>query len=165
LQRRTSTRHNRPDSQRRLTESRRAAIVRTPPAGPAQEASVQTIDVPQKDWSRTLEDFSAIHDRWLVSLDVLWPDLGAQTQIRDLPLLGITAETPPAEPVIVIEAGHSDGKHLSHIIHGPAYVRIARTDEGADVAVEIESEGGSTNILRLRVPARPETVDHLQRGR
>jgi hypothetical protein len=123
---------------------------------------MQTIDVPQRDWSRTLDEFSALHDRRLVSLDILWPDLGAQSAIQDLPLLGITAELQHADPVIIIEAGHSDGEHVSHVIHGPAYVRIAREDDGRDVALEIESSGGSTNILRLRLDAPPEAVEQPQ---
>ena len=54
---------------------------------------MRTIDVPQQDWTRTLDQLSAVHDGWLVSLDVVGPLLGAQPQIRDLPLRGITAET------------------------------------------------------------------------
>lgn len=112
---------------------------------------MQTIEVPQRDWSRTLDEFSALHEGRLISLDVLWPDMGAQSAIQDLPLLGITAELQHTDPVIVIEAGHSDGEHVSHVIHAPASVRIARQDQGVDVALEIESSGGSTNILRLAV--------------
>ena len=121
---------------------------------------MQTIEVPQRDWSRTLDEFSALHDRHLISLDVLWPDMGAQSAIEELPLLGITAELQHAEPVIVIEAGHSDGEHVSHVVHAPASVRIARDDHGADVALEIVSSGGSTNLLRLalspEVPGQPQ---------
>jgi hypothetical protein len=34
---------------------------------------MHTIEVPQKDWARTLDEFSAIHNGWLVSLDVMGP--------------------------------------------------------------------------------------------
>jgi hypothetical protein len=100
-----------------------------------------TIDVPQKDWTRTLDEFSALHDGWLVSLDVLGPTLGAQPQIRELPLRGITAEIAARNPIIAIAASRSDGEHITHIIHSPTRLQIERTKEGADVAVPDSVDG------------------------
>lgn len=126
---------------------------------------METIDVAVKDWARTLDEFSAIHDGWLVSVDVIGPDLGVQPQIRDLPLRGVTAEIALHEPVITIEASRGDGEHITHIIHAPTHVRIERTNEGADVALEIESEEGTAAILRFKAVALPEIVDGMPGGR
>jgi hypothetical protein len=38
-------------------------------------------------------------------------------------------------------------------------VWVEETDEGADAAIEIESEDHATTLLKLRTPALPETVD------
>jgi hypothetical protein len=124
---------------------------------------MRTIEVPQKDWTRTLDEFSAIHEGWLVSLDVMGPTLGAQHQLRDLPLLGITAELGPREPAITIAAARADGEQFTHVIHAPTHVRIERTNDGADVALEVESSDGNAAILRFKTVALPETVDGVPR--
>jgi hypothetical protein len=117
---------------------------------------MRTIEVPEKDWARTLDEFSAVHEGWLISLDVLGPALGVQPQIRDLPLRGVTSENTPRDPAITIAAARSDGEHITHIIHSPTHVRIAQTAEGADVALEIESAEGNAAILRFKTVALPE---------
>jgi hypothetical protein len=53
---------------------------------------MRTTEIPRADWSRVLAEFSAAHDGWLVSLDILSPDIGAQPDITDLPLVGVTFE-------------------------------------------------------------------------
>jgi Family of unknown function (DUF5335) len=126
---------------------------------------MQTIEVPQKDWGRRLDEFSALHDGWLVSVDLMGPALGVQPQIRDLLLRGITAETDPRAPAITIAAARHDGEHITHIIHSPTRVRIERTNEGADAALQIESREGTAAILRFRHVALAETVDGLPEPR
>jgi len=110
---------------------------------------MRTVDVPRKDWARTLDEFSALHEGSLVSLDVLAPSFGVQPQIRALPLRGVTAESGPGGAAIMIAAARADGEQITHLIPSPTHVRIARTNEGADVALEIESEEGLAAILRF----------------
>lgn len=124
---------------------------------------MRTIDVPQRDWTRTLDQFSAVHDGWLVSLEVVGPLLGAQPQIRELPLRGITAETGSPDPVITIAAAQADGEQITHIIHAPTQVQIERTNEGADVALQIRSGDGTASILRFRTVALADSVDGIRR--
>jgi len=124
---------------------------------------MRTIDVPQRDWTRTLDQFSAVHDGWLVSLEVVGPLLGAQPQIRELPLRGITAETGSPDPVITIAAAQADGEQITHIIHAPTQVQIERTNDGADVALQIRSGDGTASILRFRTVALADSVDGIRR--
>ncbi|MCC7415546.1 MAG: DUF5335 family protein [Acidobacteria bacterium] len=111
---------------------------------------MRTIEIPQRDWPRALDEFSAAHEGWLVSLDVLGSAIGAQPQFRELPLRGVTAEIASSDPIITIAASRGDGEHITHIIHAPTHVRIERTNEGADVALQIESDEGDAAILRFR---------------
>jgi hypothetical protein len=124
---------------------------------------MRTIDVPHKDWARTLDQFSAVHDGWLVSLEVVGPLLGAQPQIRELPLRGITAETGSRNPVITIAAAPADGEQITHLIHAPTQVQIEQTNEGADVALQIRSSDGTASILRFRTVAMADSVDGMPR--
>jgi hypothetical protein len=120
---------------------------------------MRTVEVPEKDWARTLNEFSAIHRGENVSLDVIGPTMGVQPQIRELPLRGVTAEAGPRGSAITISAARFDGEHIEHLIPSATHVRIERTNEGADVALEIESEEGLAAILRFKTAALPKSAD------
>lgn len=124
---------------------------------------MQTVEIPFNDWRRTLDRFSAVHEGWLVSVDVLSAEMGAQPEVRELPLRGITAEPDGLSGAIAITAGRTGEGHLTHRVTSPAHVWIERTDDGADAALEIASTDGTKTILRFRVAARPETVDGVVR--
>ena len=108
---------------------------------------MQTVEVPADDWSRALDEFSVSHEGTSISLELLAPALGAQPQIRGLPLLGITAETGTHESTIIIAAARPNGEHITHVIRSPTHVRIERSPDGADLALQVESADGIVAIL------------------
>lgn len=114
---------------------------------------MRTVDISAKDWARALDEFSANHEGSLVSLELLAPALGAQVEIRELPFLGIAVEKGAADSTITITAARSTDEHTTHVIHSPTAVRIGRTNDDTDVALEIESAEGTTALLHLR-PSR-----------
>jgi Family of unknown function (DUF5335) len=120
---------------------------------------MRTVVIPKADWSAKLDEFSAIHDGWRVSLDVLTPEFGAQPEIDNVPLRGVTAELSTGDPVITIAAGWKDADQITHSIHAPTRVQLEQNDSGADVALAIEGADQSKAILRITSPAMPETVD------
>ena len=120
---------------------------------------MRTVVIPRADWSDKLNEFSAVHDGWRVSLDVLTPELGAQPEIADLPLRGVAAEIGERDSVITIAAGWRDSEQITHTIHTPTRVQLEQNDSGADVALAIESADHAKAILRITSPAVPETVD------
>jgi hypothetical protein len=125
---------------------------------------MQTVEIPREDWTRTLDEFSAKHEGWLVSLELVDPELGAQPEIRDVPLVGVTAETAKRDATITIAAARSAAAQTTHTIHQPTHVRIQRTDDGADVALQVESQAEPMAILRFKNAALPETVDGMARS-
>jgi hypothetical protein len=125
---------------------------------------VRTAEIPRADWSRALKEFNARHQGWLVSLDILSPTIGAQPEIIDLPLVGVTFE-PADGGTMTMTAAPSADDHITHAIRSPARLWIERTDAGADVALQVESADGTKAILRFKTAALPETVDRLVRDR
>jgi hypothetical protein len=123
---------------------------------------VRTVEIPRADWSRALKEFSASHQGWLVSLDILSPTIGAQPEITDLPLVGVTFE-PDDGGTMTMTAAPSADDHITHAIRSPSRVWIERTDAGADVALEVESADSTKAILRFKTAALPETVDGVVR--
>jgi hypothetical protein len=125
---------------------------------------MRTIVIPRADWTTTLDEFSAVHQGWRVSLDVLNLDIGAQPEIKDLPLRGVTAETGLHDSTITIAAGEKDAGHITHTIHAPTRVQLEQRDDGADVALAVESADRTKAILRITSPALPESIDGLPRN-
>lgn len=121
---------------------------------------MQTVEVSRHDWGKALSQFSAIHEGWLVSLDVLNNEIGAQLEFNDLPLLGVSADH-VKDGTVTISAARSAAEHVSHTIHAPTRISIERREDGADVALQIESADGTKSILRFRTPALPETLDGI----
>jgi hypothetical protein len=124
---------------------------------------MQTFEIPPAVWADRLDEFTNIHDGWLVSIDVLNPDLGAQPEVQDLPLLGISADRIDENGNISISVARSRTEHHTHIIQHPTHVYLERTDEGADAALAVESADGTKTIVRFRAAVLPETVDGVPR--
>ncbi len=122
---------------------------------------MHTVVIPRADWQVKLDEFSSAHEGWRVSLEVLTPEIGAQEEIRDLPLLGVVAEVSAREAAIMIAARSKGTQHITHVIRTPTRVQLEQNDAGADVALEIESADHETAILRFMSPALTETVDGL----
>lgn len=121
---------------------------------------MKTLKIPRVVWAQRLDEFVAVHEDWLISLDVLTPEHGAQPEIRNLPLLGVSVDR---DGTIAVTAARSATEHVTHMIHGATRIYVEQTDDGADAALQVESADGARAILRLRTAALPETVDGIVR--
>jgi len=123
---------------------------------------MQTKQIPKSEWPSFLTTFSRQHEGWLVKLEILHPDLGAQVQEMGLILEGLTGEWDETDAkTIMIMAGSKPDDHLTHSISNPTEVTLEQTDQGADVALSIKSADGATALLSFRAAVLPETVDAL----
>ena len=123
---------------------------------------MQTRQIPKSEWPAFLDSFSRKHEGWLVKLEILNSDLGAQVEETGLALEGLTDEWEEAEGItIMIMAGNEPDDHVTHSISNPTEVSLEQTDEGADVALSIKSGDGTTALLSFRAAVLPETVDAL----
>ena len=124
---------------------------------------MRTVTIPRADWREKLDQFSLTHDGWRVSLELLDQQIGAQPEIDDLPLRGVTAEVRGRDSTITIAAEARNKAQITHVIHKPVDVRLEQNDDGADLALEIETRDHEKAILRFTAPALPETVDGAPR--
>jgi hypothetical protein len=121
-----------------------------------------TRDIPRAEWAAFLDSFSRQHARWLITLEVLTPELGAHREARDKPLAGISEDRKHGDTAsIAISAGDLPEDHVTHVIHRPSRIAMEQTDEGAHKGLRIESEDGQTTLVLFRSPALPETVDGM----
>ena len=124
---------------------------------------MQTFEIPREAWVHHLNEFTTIHEGWLVSLDVLGPEIGAQPEIHNLPLLGVSADRASHDGTVAVSVARSATEHFTHVIHAVARIYLERTNDGADAALQIESVDGTKTIVRFRAAALPETVDGIVR--
>lgn len=104
-------------------------------------------NVPQAEWYRFFQDFSRRHRDALVDMTVVGPKLGAQHEVRSLPLTGIVADR--FGRTLSILLGSADGANLDHPVDQPLRVWIEEDEAGGELAVAIESENGDRTILEL----------------
>jgi Family of unknown function (DUF5335) len=118
-----------------------------------------TREVPRNEWVNFFDGFSKQHEGWQVTLQVFDADLGAQIEAENLPLRGINADLKDDEDIIEINVGETPSSHVEHQIASPTHVRLKTNAQGADEALEIETESGTATLMQFRVAAMPETVD------
>jgi len=116
-----------------------------------------TRDIPRNDWRGELDSFSRQHEGWIVNVTVAAADGAVQTEARDLPLQGISADS-PANGRVDIMIGEQTGSHVTHVVE-PVAVAIDITDEGAERGLCIRAKDGSTTTVEFRSPMRAADVD------
>jgi hypothetical protein len=136
----------------------------TPQKVLSEVSTMRTVEIPREAWAQRLNEFTAIHEGWLVSLDVLGPEIGAQPEIVNQRLLGVSTDRVDHDGTIVVSVMLSPTDHFTRMIHGVTRIYIEQADNGADAALEIQSVDGTRTILRFRVTALPETVDGIVRA-
>lgn len=111
-----------------------------------------TTEMARVDWSRALSEFSARHEGWLVSSDILSMAFGVQREVTDVPLVGLTFE-PRGAGAIALAVEGSSGDHLTHTIEQPSRIWVEQGPSDGSVFLEVESVDGVKVILRFRRPA------------
>lgn len=116
-----------------------------------------THEIPRSEWSGFFDACSLRHDRRLVTVEVLSPEIGAQVEAKSISFEGISADLKSAENRISIHLGETGGATLTHIISDPTRVQLERSVlELATVeTLQVESESGATTLVRFLVGAPP----------
>ena len=114
--------------------------------------------IPRAEWLNFFRDFSHRHEDSIVTVRVLNERYGSQVEAYDLPLEGIVA-SPGMDDPISIYVGRTPQQHIEHEVRRPRQVWLEMSDEGAEEALDIESEDGTKTLVLFR----PETVDDVLR--
>ena len=119
-----------------------------------------TQEILRTDWSDFFDTFSRQHEGWLATLEIFAIDVGAQQEVQELPFEGVSLSSEPDKSgSIVIGFGKTPEEHISHTVNNPAHIWLQQTTDGANAALEIESQDQSKTLLRFRSPMPSEFVD------
>jgi hypothetical protein len=113
---------------------------------------ITTTEIARYDWAGFFDSLTCMHVAEPVSVEVLRPDIGAQLEVKDLPLDGITAELAGRAATITIAAGTDPERHISHVITDPVSVRLARGSAGEDEALEIVDADRTVTLVFFDTP-------------
>lgn len=112
--------------------------------------------IPRAEWFSFLKGFSRRHEDHPVTVQVLAPGLGSQVEARALPLEGIMAERRTNGP-ISISIGRTPDRHVAHEVFDPSQIWIQVSEDGAEHALDIESQDGTRTIVQLEPPPPVES--------
>jgi hypothetical protein len=110
-------------------------------------------ELPRTDWSQALNQFTIAHQGWLASLAIIGPAIGAQPEIENLPLLGISADRVNHDGTIAISVARLATEHFTHIVRGVSRIFIEQTRDGTTAALMIECTDATKTILQLQATA------------
>jgi hypothetical protein len=105
-------------------------------------------EIAREHWIRFLDDFSRKYKGWHAGIEVEGEE---RLPVRDLPLLGISADEKDGENLISVMVGDPPAVHDTHNIMDPSVVRIDDEDI-TTAALTIESGSGETTHVRLTAP-------------
>ncbi len=108
-----------------------------------------TTEVPRETWISYLDDLSRRCEGSMVTLELLDDDIGDLEEIRDMPLIGISADEKANENSISIAAGRGSDR-VTRIINSPRHLWVEETETGAVGSMEIESADGLKTLVHLR---------------
>ena len=112
---------------------------------------MQNYEIPREEWPQAVTAFGDEHRRWLVSIDVVGDELGAQPEVRNLPLDGITADPPDKGGLVSIFVERSPDDHLTRNIENARRIRVEEDPVHGD-AMQIEGTDGTKTIVTFAPP-------------
>ena len=125
----------------------------------------QTREIPQGQWGTYLDALSRDHRGDLVSVRFIDPDLGYQIEMRQLPLVGVSADLKAGGgPRISVTVGRTEFDHTTHSVFDPKAVRVQQDDLDEPLALELESGSGGTTLVILKPAAFGEPGPVVRAG-
>lgn len=113
---------------------------------------MNTREIDRAEWAGFFDAFSRHYRGRAVSVELLGPEIGAQTMARREPLIGITAQSVPGtDDEIEIILGDAPDAQLTHVVRSPTHVRVKQPDNGEDSHVQIQSATGPEVLIDLHV--------------
>jgi hypothetical protein len=116
---------------------------------------MQTKQIQTADWQHALDTLSRSYTGALASLEIVGGEVGAEEEILDQPLVGLSAD----RSGVTFQFERAGRLHHDHHVAHPEALRIVETDDGAVIAVEIEDVDGVHSLLRFRSPVRADLLD------
>jgi hypothetical protein len=117
-------------------------------------ARLQTREIPKDQWGGFLDKLSHDHRGDIVSVRFSDPELGYQVEMRQLPLVGVSADLKAGGgPRVEIIVGRTDFDHTAHSVFDPRAIRLEEDMQGEPQVLELEAASGAKTFVILKQEA------------
>lgn len=120
-----------------------------------------TREIERNKWTEEFNRLSRMHLGRVIDIEVIGEEIGAQTESKNMPFEGISADFKDNENRIEISVGASPDSHVTRSITEPASVYLKQSNAGEDEALEIETADGTKTILRFRSSSQANSASAL----
>lgn len=108
-------------------------------------------EIPKHQWFEFFDRFSAAHRGWLVTVEHWFLRYG-KIEATDLPLESVQIRLNRKRGTHEVSVQLSGSPAVEKSLQQPARVQVERTSAGADAALQVEAESGSTLVVKFRSP-------------
>jgi nucleotide-binding universal stress UspA family protein len=135
-------------SQRLVRGARCSVLVAPPQDGPSyvDELPAATTRFASYEWAERLEEFTRRNAGRSATMEVIDPDLGAQIENHDMPLLGVDFDARDASIHVMLGDDRLEGRHLTRTVRGATAVQVLRTPDGRDLMLRVAHGRGQTLV-------------------
>src|SRR5260221_6085770 len=120
-----------------------------------------TQEIPRDEWVSFFNQFSGLHEGWLVNVEEVGKEIGTEVELRNLPLRGINADLKDREKAVAISLGDGSRNSVDHFIEDVSHVRLTQSAESEDEELQIEAKDGTITLVRFRVTVLLEMLDDV----
>jgi hypothetical protein len=110
---------------------------------------MHTRDIPRNEWQSELDQFSREHEGCVARVEVTSGAGQPQTEARDLPLEGISIDSPKSDAIAIV-LGDKPDDHLTHEVASAVAVTMEEGDNGDDRGVRIRGADGTLVHVECR---------------
>jgi hypothetical protein len=114
--------------------------------------SLATEKLAQDAWGPYFDTISKDLGTLLATVEVVGPDVGAQTIADHLPLTGISYDHKDDIVVIGLDAPGGDPEEMQHLVDHPRAIMVATGDPaGPRFVIDVEDAEGRRHLVRLEL--------------
>jgi hypothetical protein len=106
-------------------------------------------EIPRNEWRAELDQFSREHEGCLARVEVISSDGHPRIAADDLPLQGVSADSPSTDAVAVV-VGDKPDDHLTHEVANAVSIAMEEADSGDDNGIRIRAADGTTVHVECR---------------
>lgn len=132
----------------RILRRAHCSVLLLPPAEKRADLHTMTSSNPV-DWPAILTEVTHRDAGRRVSLEIDDVELGAQSEVREYPLLGVAYDHKDECAELMLGEMHGGGRHITHAVGGVTSVDLLFDANGKDSALRIAYEGGQILLTFL----------------
>jgi nucleotide-binding universal stress UspA family protein len=139
-------------SERMVRAAETSVFVVPPVEGPSylEEMTPSANRFTSYEWAERLEEFTRRNASRITTLEIIDPELGAQTAQKGFPFVGASYDIKNGIVYLMLGDANDSGGHLTHAITGVTAMQVLRDRSGRDLVLRVAHGRGQTLLTLER---------------